>query len=98
MKGVFTLMPFVIGKYQEIDFTGLKENLEFLNNANVPGFIAFGCMGEFYAPGEEEFNKFVDVGVEHSGKLASVFGTTWQNTKESVRRSKYAEDAEKADR
>jgi len=93
LEGVFPLMPFVIKNNQEIDFEGLKANLQFLNEAGVQGFIAFGCMGEFYAPSEEEFNKFVDVAVDSAGKLASVFGATFQNTKESIRRAKYAEDA-----
>ena len=50
-------------------------------------------MGEFYAPSELEFNKFVDASMESTGKLASVFGATFQNTRESIRRAKYAEDA-----
>ena len=59
LEGVFPLMPFVVKKNQEIDFEGLKANLEFYNKNKVHGFIAFGCMGEFYASSEEEFNKFI---------------------------------------
>ena len=93
LEGVFPLMPFVIRKNQELDLEGLTENIEFLSESDVHGFIAFGCMGEFYAPSPEEFNKVVDVAVDASGRLATVFGATFQNTKESIRRAKYAEDA-----
>lgn len=93
LRGVFPLVPFTIKKNQELDLEGLRDSIEFLSESGVQGFIAFGCMGEFYAPSEEEFNKVVDVAVDASGKLASVFGATFQNTKESIRRTKYAEDA-----
>lgn len=94
LKGVFPLLPFAIKDNQELDLDGLAENIDFLAESGVHGFIAFGCMGEFYAPSEEEFNQVVDVAVEATaGRIATVFGTTFQNTKECVRRTKYAERA-----
>jgi len=93
LEGVFPLVPFVVKKNQELDLEGLRENINFLSESGVHGFIIFGCMGEFYAPSEEEFNKVVDVAVDASGRLACVIGTTFQNTKECIRRTKYAENA-----
>lgn len=93
LKGVFPLMPFVLKQNEELDLDGLKSNIQAYEETGVQGYIAFGCMGEFYAPSEEEFNKVVDVSVDTTQKIACVFGTTFHNTKECLRRTKYAEDA-----
>lgn len=94
LEGVFPLIPFAIKENQELDLDGLAENIDFLAESGVHGFIAFGCMGEFYAPNEKEFNQVVDVAVDAAARrIATVFGTTFQNTKECVRRTKYAEKA-----
>jgi len=93
LKGVFPLMPFVIRNDQELDLEGLKSNIKAYEEAGFQGYVAFGCMGEFYAAGDEEFRQVVDTAVEATQKIACVFGTTFQNTKECVRRTKYAEDA-----
>lgn len=94
LRGVFPLVPFALKENQECDLDGLAENVDFLAKSGVHGFIAFGCMGEFYAPSEKEFDQCVDVAVEAAaGRLAVVIGTTFQNTKECIRRTKYAERA-----
>jgi len=94
LEGVFPLIPFAIKENQELDLDGLAENIDFLAESGVHGFIAFGCMGEFYAPSEKEFNQVIDVAVDAAaGRIATVFGTTFQNTKECIRRTKYAEKA-----
>ena len=67
--------------------------LQAMEAAGFDGYVAFGCMGEFYAPSDEEWKKFVDVATDATKKIASVFGTTFQNTAECIRRTKYAEDA-----
>ena len=94
LQGVFPLLPFAVTQDQEPDYDGLAENVDFLAESGVHGFVAFGCMGEFYAPSEQEFNQVVDVAVDAAaGRLATVFGTTFQNTRECIRRTKYAEAA-----
>ncbi len=94
LQGVFPLVPFAIKENQEIDLDGLAHNVDFLARSGVPGLIAFGCMGEFYAPSEQEFNQVVDVAVQAAaGRLAVVFGATFQNLKECLRRTAYAEKA-----
>ncbi|MBC7234079.1 MAG: dihydrodipicolinate synthase family protein [Chloroflexi bacterium] len=94
LEGVFPLLPFAIKENQEPDLDGLAHNIDFLAKSGVHGFIIFGCMGEFYAPSEAEFNLVVDAAVEAAaGRLAVVVGTTFQNTKECLRRTKYAERA-----
>lgn len=94
LAGVFPLLPFAIKENQEPDLDGLAHNVDFLAKSGVHGFIIFGCMGEFYAPSEAEFNLVVDAAVQAAaGRLAVVVGTTFQNTKECIRRTKYAERA-----
>jgi 4-hydroxy-tetrahydrodipicolinate synthase len=94
LKGVFPLLPFAIKDNQEPDLDGLAHNVDFLAKSGVHGLIAFGCMGEFYAPSEQEFNQVVDVAVQAAaGRLTVVIGTTFQNLRECIRRTKYAEKA-----
>ena len=93
MKGVFPLMPFVIKQNYELDLEGLKSNIEGYEKAGFDGFVAFGCMGEFYASSLDEWKKVVDTAVGAADKIACVFGTTFHNTEECINRTKYAEDA-----
>jgi 4-hydroxy-tetrahydrodipicolinate synthase len=92
LRGVFPLVPFAVTENQELDLDGLAHNVDFLARSGAHGLIAFGCMGEFYAPSEDEFNKVVEVAVQAAdGRLAVVVGTTFQNSKECIRRTLHAE-------
>ncbi|MEM3587325.1 MAG: dihydrodipicolinate synthase family protein [Candidatus Jordarchaeaceae archaeon] len=93
LEGFLALMPLCVKKNQEIDYEAIKKCVEYLEENKVPGFIAFGCMGQMYAPSENEFNKVCDVLVESSNKCVCVVSSTATNTKEAIRRAKYAEDA-----
>lgn len=94
LEGVFPLTPFSIKENLEVDCDAIRGNIELLIENRFPGFIAFGTMGSHQAPSEGEFNKVTDVSIEAAnGKIACVIGTTATNTKEVIRRVKYAEDA-----
>jgi 4-hydroxy-tetrahydrodipicolinate synthase len=93
LKGIFPLMPFVLKKNQELDLEGLKDNVRAYEELGFDGFVAFGCMGEFYASSFEEYKKVVDTAVGASKRITCVFGATFHNTRECVQRVKYAEDA-----
>jgi 4-hydroxy-tetrahydrodipicolinate synthase len=71
----------------------MGENIRFVSESGVHGFITNGSVGEFYQTTFDEFKKIVDVGVESAGKAAYVAGCNWQNTAECIARTKYAEDA-----
>jgi len=86
-------MPFVLTQNYDLDLKGLKSNIEGYERSGFDGFVAFGCMGEFYAPSYDEWTKVVDTAIAAVDKLACVFGTTFHNTEECIRRTKYAEDA-----
>ena len=93
LKGVFPLMPFVLDENQNLDLEGLKKNIQIYEEAGVHGYVAFGCMGECYASSFDEFRKVVDTAVAATRNMASVFGVTFHNTRECVRRAQYAEEA-----
>lgn len=95
IEGLFPLMPLCLKENQEIDYDGIRENAEWLEEVGMDGLIMFGCMGQMNAPSEEEFNKCCDVAVEacKGKKLACVVSSTATSTKEAIRRAKYAEDA-----
>ena len=93
LKGIFPLMPLILKQNQDLDLEGLKENIRAYEEAGFDGYVAFGCMGEFFATSEEEFDKIVDAAVDATSKIACVFGTTWHNARECLRRTKYAQDA-----
>jgi len=94
LLGVFPLVPFAVKEDQSADYDGLAENVDFLARSGVHGTVAFGCMGEFYAPTLEEYKKCVEVAVEAAaGRIAVVVGATWQNTQEAVERAVFCEKA-----
>jgi 4-hydroxy-tetrahydrodipicolinate synthase len=93
LKGVFPLMPLVLTPNYELDLEGLKSNIIGYEDVGFDGYVAFGCMGEFFAPSFDEWKKIVDTAIEATNKIACVFGTTYHNTDECIRRTKYAEDA-----
>jgi 4-hydroxy-tetrahydrodipicolinate synthase len=94
LEGVFPLLPFSLKKNQEVDYEAIRGNIELLIERGVHGFIAFGSMGSHHAPSEEQFNKVTDLCVDAAnGKITCVVGSSAPNTRESIRRAKYAEDA-----
>ncbi|MDA4112824.1 MAG: hypothetical protein OK474_02140 [Thaumarchaeota archaeon] len=54
---------------------GLKGNVKAYEEAGFDWFVAFGCMGEFYASNFEEFKNRGHVRRRFE-KIACVFGTT----------------------
>ncbi len=95
LEGVFPITPLCLKENQEIDYEGIRWNIEWLEEKGIHGFIQLGCMGQHNAPSEEEFDKICDVCVDVSKdkKIACVVSSTATSTKEVIRRAKYAEDA-----
>lgn len=93
LEGILALVPLCIKENQEIDYPALKNCVAWLEEKGIHGFIQFGCMGQMFAPCEEEFNKICDTVVDASKKTVCVVSSTSQSTKEAIRRAKYAEDA-----
>ena len=55
---------------------GAKTTAESHEEVHFEGYVAFGCMGEFYAASYEEWKKVV----ASTNKIACVFGAASQNT------------------
>jgi 4-hydroxy-tetrahydrodipicolinate synthase len=94
LEGVFSLTPLVVKENQEIDYDGIRSNIELLEEKGIHGFIQFGCMGQMSSVSEEEFNKVCDVAVNAAKrkKIAAVISSTETSTRAVIRRIKYAED------
>ncbi len=54
LRGVSPLMPFTLKENFELDLDGLKTNIVGYEDAGFDGYVAFGCMGEFFAPSYDE--------------------------------------------
>jgi dihydrodipicolinate synthase/N-acetylneuraminate lyase len=93
LRGIFPLMPLVLTPTRELDLPGLRENIHAYEAQGFDGFIAFGCMGEFYAPSDREFEAIVDTAVDADTTLTTVFGTTAQTTRQCIQRTRYVEAA-----
>ena len=93
LEGILTLTPLALKENQEIDYDAIKHNIQLLAENRIHGFIAFGSMGQHFAPTEAEFNKVVDASMDAANaNQVCVIGATAPNTNESIRRMKYAED------
>lgn len=93
IEGIVPLIPTVYNNKYDLDLEGMRENIEYVVEAGVHGFITNGSVGEFYQTTFEEFKQIVDMAVESAGKLLYMAGTNWQGTRECIQRTKYAEDA-----
>jgi 4-hydroxy-tetrahydrodipicolinate synthase len=93
LKGLFALAPLAVKTDRKIDYDGIKENITYLADAGFDGVIALSTMGQHYGVNDDEFDKVTDAFVDAAQNIACVIGTTWFNTFECIRRSKYAEDA-----
>ena len=95
IEGIFCLMPLCLKEDQEIDYDGIAFNVEWLEERGIPGFIQLSSMGQQAAVSEAEFNKVCDVAVDaaKNKKIAVVVSSIATNTREVIRRAKYAEDA-----
>jgi dihydrodipicolinate synthase/N-acetylneuraminate lyase len=94
LEGVFPLLPLSLKENREVDYDAIRSNVDLLIEQGFHGFIALGSMGSHFAPSEEEFNRVTDVCVDAANdKIVCVVGSTAPNTREAVRRARYAEDA-----
>lgn len=95
IKGTFTAIvtPFK-NNGREVDYEGLRENIEFQIENNVDGIVPCGTTGEAATLSMEEHKKIIDVCVDEcNGKIKVIAGTGSNNTKEAIELTKHAKDA-----
>ncbi len=80
-------------KNYEIDFDGLKENIDFLIDNGVDGLVVVGTTGESPTLSHEEHKKVIEKAVEFvDGRVKVIAGAGSNNTAEAIELSTFAED------
>ncbi len=95
MKGIFVIALTPFQENDEIDYGGLKANLQYL----IPKMrgkdiflTACGSIGEFYAMSEDERKKVLEVVIDEvGGKIPLLAGAAYPGTRETIKMCKYAE-------
>ena len=93
LEGILALSPLCLNDDQSIDYEGIRENINYLEEQGVHGFIQLSSMGQVNAPSEGEFNELTDVCVDAADDITCVVGGSGTNQQETIRRAKYIEDA-----
>jgi 4-hydroxy-tetrahydrodipicolinate synthase len=95
MKGIFIILLTPFQENEEIDYKGLRANLQYLL-PKIQGkdilLTACGSIGEFYAMNDEERKKMLEVVMDEvGGKVPLLAGTAHPGTRETIRMCQYAE-------
>ena len=93
IKGIMSLVPTVFDQNRNPDIEGFKENIRYLESVGMHGIIAMASVGEYYQLSSKEWDMYASAAVDACEKMTCVVGTHYQNTREAIRRTKYAEDA-----
>jgi len=94
LKGCYTAIVTPFKKNLEVDYDGLRENIQFQIESNVDGIVPCGTTGEAATLSMEEHKKIIDVAVDEcNGKIKVIAGTGSNNTTEAIELTKHAKDA-----
>ena len=75
------------------DEKSFRDEIAMLLDAHPHGLYTTGSTGEFYALDWDEFTRLVDTFVaEAAGKIPIQVGANWFNTRDTIRRTRYARD------
>ncbi len=92
IKGIMALVPTVFNEKRDPDIEGFKENIRYLEDLGMHGMICMASVGEYYQLSNEEWEMYASAAVDSCRKMTCVIGTHYQNTRETIRRTKFAED------
>lgn len=91
IRGAFTVLITPMTEAQEIDWAGLKNNVNFFINQGVAGIVINGSTGEFVSLSKEERFQMVEVVMkEVNGRIPVIVGTAAETTKEAIEYTKQA--------
>ncbi len=94
LKGCYTAIVTPFKKNLEVDYDGLRENIQFQIESNVNGIVPCGTTGEAATLSMEEHKKIIDVVVDEcNGKIKVIAGTGSSSTREAIELTKHAKDA-----
>ncbi|PEL51622.1 4-hydroxy-tetrahydrodipicolinate synthase [Bacillus toyonensis] len=92
IKGAFPVLIAPMDEFQEIDWKGVKQNVNYFIEQKVAGIIINGSTGEFVSLSKEErFNMVETVLKEVDGRIPVIVGTAAETTKETIEYTKHAE-------
>ncbi|MFK4469105.1 4-hydroxy-tetrahydrodipicolinate synthase [Bacillus sp. RC252] len=92
IKGAFPVLITPMDEFQEIDWKGVKQNVNYFIEQKVAGIIINGSTGEFVSLSKEErFNMLETVLKEVDGRIPVIVGTAAETTKETIEYTKHAE-------
>ena len=92
IKGAFPVLITPMDEFQEIDWNGVKQNVNYFIEQKVAGIIINGSTGEFVSLSKEERFKMAETVLkEVDGRIPVIVGTAAETTKETIEYTKHAE-------
>ncbi|MFD1037541.1 4-hydroxy-tetrahydrodipicolinate synthase [Virgibacillus byunsanensis] len=94
LEGAFPVLITPMHENEEVDYNGLKENIEYYIKQNVAGIVVNGSTGEFVSLTKEEKFKTAELAVEQvNGRIPLIVGTAAETTQDAIMFTKHAESA-----
>ncbi|AOV08564.1 4-hydroxy-tetrahydrodipicolinate synthase [Sporosarcina ureilytica] len=94
LKGVFPVLITPMKEDEQVDYEGLKSNIEHFINKGAAGIAVTGSTGEFVSLTTEERYKVVEVAVEQvAGRVPVIAGTAAERTADAIAHTQQAEKA-----
>ncbi|MBU8880668.1 4-hydroxy-tetrahydrodipicolinate synthase [Bacillus sp. FJAT-29790] len=92
IRGAYPVLITPMTEAQEIDWGGVKNNVNYFVDQNVAGIVINGSTGEFVSLSKEEKFQMVETVIkEVNGRLPVIVGTAAETTKETIEYTKQAE-------
>lgn len=93
-RGAYPVIITPMNEKEEIDWKGLKDNIEYFVSEGVAGIVVNGSTGEFVSLSKEERFKIVETAVAQiNGRIPLLVGTAAETTKEAIEYTQQAEAA-----
>ena len=92
LQGVLSLVPTIFDEKGELDLESFRENLRYLEAEGMHGIVAGASVGQYFELNEEEFRAAATAAREECHNMTCLIGSHFQNTRETVERTKFAED------
>jgi len=93
IRGSFPVMITPMDQQQEVDFGGLKNNIEFFISKGAKGLCALGSTGEFVSLTKEERLQIAEEVVKTvNGRVPVLIGTAAETTRDAVEYTRHAKD------
>ncbi|WP_106497796.1 4-hydroxy-tetrahydrodipicolinate synthase [Lentibacillus sp. Marseille-P4043] len=93
LEGAFPVLITPMNQDGEVNYNGLKQNIEHFISENVAGIVVNGSTGEFVSLTKEEKFNVAQAAVEQvKGRIPLIVGTAAETTADAVKYTKHAED------